>query len=106
MLPDGESPGLWLAPALAQPRPDGDRLERVGDLLSEDGIIVVDVSRSIVRRAARVRAQTKIALADAIIIATAIETRCDAIVTNDRAWSKLTDIPVIDLDATVKASAR
>jgi predicted nucleic acid-binding protein len=83
-------------------RPERDRdeaaIERIGDLLSEDGIYVVNVDRRIGRRAARLRAENRSALPDAIIVATAIETGCDAIVTNDGNWRRVTDIPVVILD--------
>jgi hypothetical protein len=38
---------------------------------------------------------------DAIIIATALETGCDAIVGNDRAWRGKTEIPFVYLKEAV-----
>ena len=77
--------------------------ERIADLLSEDGIFVVNVERRIARRAAAIRGQKNIKLADAIIIATALETGCEAIVGNDGEWArKLTDVPFVRLDDIVK----
>ena len=72
-------------------------------LFSENGIYVVGVDRRIARRAAQVRAGSYcngkgLALADAIIIATAIETECDAIVGNDGEWRRLKDIRFVCLD--------
>jgi predicted nucleic acid-binding protein len=76
--------------------------ERIGDLLSEDGIYVIPVDRRIARRAAALRGRGRFKLADAIIIATAAETGCDAIVSNDGEWSKkVLDIPFVRLDDVV-----
>ena len=76
--------------------------ERIADLLSEDGIEVVPVERRIARRAAALRGRTRLKLADAIIVATAIETGCDAIVGNDGEWAKKSiDFPFIRLDDVV-----
>jgi predicted nucleic acid-binding protein len=78
--------------------------ERISDLLSEDGIYVINTDRRIARRAARIRGAAlrqgtdkKLAIPDAIIIATAIETGCDAIVGNDGAWRGRTEIPFVYL---------
>ena len=84
-------------------RPERDRndaaKERIADLLSEDGIYVVGVDRKIARRAAALRGQSSLKLADAIIVATAVETDCEAIVSNDGEWSrKPLEMPVVRLD--------
>ena len=84
-------------------RPERDRneaaKERIADLLSEDGIYVVGVDRKIARRAAALRGQNSLKLADAIIVATAVETGCEAIVSNDGEWSrKPLEVPVVRLD--------
>jgi predicted nucleic acid-binding protein len=86
---------------------DQDAIERVGDLLSEDGIQVVPVSRQIARQAAAIRAQpARLGLPDAIIIATALATNCEAIVSNDGDWRRLTDIPFVCLDDVVAAGQK
>jgi len=97
------------AELLVRPERDNDAeaRERISDLLSEDGIFVVPVDRSIARRAAALRAvaksQRKIGLPDAIIVATAIETGCDAIVGNDADWRGwTTDVPYVHLDDAIK----
>ena len=82
---------------------NAEAVERIADLFSENGIYVVGVDRRIARRAAQVRAGSysdgkRLALADAIIIATAIETECDAIVGNDGEWRRLNDIRFVCLD--------
>jgi predicted nucleic acid-binding protein len=83
---------------------DAGAIERIRDLLSENGIYVVHVDRRIARRAAALSGQSRFALADAIIIATAIETGCDAAVGNDGEWArKSIDIPFVRLDEIAQA---
>jgi len=67
---------------------DEDAIQRIADLLSEPGITVVEVTRSIAKTAARLRTENSLRMPDAIIVATAVGTRCDVIVGNDHAWSK------------------
>ena len=84
-----------------RPERNGDQeaIQRIGDLLSEPGINVVEVTRRTGRRAASLRSHNRLKLPDAIIVATAIESRCDAIVGNDHAWAKNpTEINYILLD--------
>jgi predicted nucleic acid-binding protein len=83
-------------------------VERVRDLLSEDGFYVVSADRRIAVHGARIRGEymrgggdRKMAIPDAIIIATAIETGCDAIVGNDAAWRGRTEIPFVYLKEAV-----
>jgi len=94
------------AELLVRPERDGhpEAAERIGDLLSEDGFYVVAVDRRIARRSASLRARTNLKLADAIIVATAIETGCDAVVSNDGAWRKLNEIPFVRLDDLLASS--
>ncbi len=79
-------------------------IERIADLLSEDGIEVVEVDRAIARRAASLRAMAKrsgrapLKLPDAMIVATALDTRCELIVGNDKEWKKLEGLPFLFLD--------
>ena len=77
--------------------------ERIEDLLAENGIYVIGVDRRIARRAAAIRARGNLKLPDAIIVATALETDCEAIVGNDGQWAKKdVEIPFIRLDDLVK----
>jgi len=92
------------AELLIRPERDDNEVakERIGDLLSEDGIYVVGVDRRIARRAAALRGRTRLKLADAIIVATALETGCEAIVGNDGEWArKQIDIPFVRMDDLV-----
>ena len=57
------------------------------------------VDRIVARRAADVRARTRFAPLDSIIVATALEERCDAIIGNDsRIASRQTGLPYLYLD--------
>jgi len=49
-------------------------------------IQIVDVTYDIAREAARLRASTGVRAPDALIIATALVTQADVLVTNDRSW--------------------
>ena len=49
-------------------------------------IRIVDVSYEIAREAARIRSVTELRTPDALIIATAVVTAADVVVTNDRSW--------------------
>jgi predicted nucleic acid-binding protein len=76
--------------------------ELVADLLSEQGIEVVPVTRRIARQAAAIRGRDGYKLMDAIIIATAGETGCEAIVSNDGQWArKQVNPPLINLKEIV-----
>ncbi len=62
-------------------------------------LVVRSVDSAVARRAAMVRARTQLLLPDAIIAATALEERCDAIIGNDRRMaSQLREIPYVSLD--------
>jgi predicted nucleic acid-binding protein len=49
---------------------------------------IVDVDFEVAHQAANIRALTRLALADTLIIATAIMAGCGVIVTNDESWSR------------------
>ena len=97
------------AELLVRPLRNGDTaaVEKIEDLLSEDGFEVVAVDRAIARRGAALRSHNRIALADAIIIATALETGCEAIVGNDGEWrQRLPDLPFLLLENVVSRQAK
>lgn len=61
-------------------------------LLDGDAQIRVrDVTRSIAQEAALLRAEERLGLIDAIVVATALEERCTALVGNDRALRRIGD---------------
>jgi predicted nucleic acid-binding protein len=82
-------------------RKDADAIEKIEDFLSEDGIFVVDVNRAIARRAASLRPVNSISIADAVIMATAIETDCDLVLGNDKRWAAVPGVPFARLDDIV-----
>jgi predicted nucleic acid-binding protein len=49
---------------------------------------VVDVDFEVAHQAANIRALTRLALADALIVATAIMSACAVVVTNDEQWAR------------------
>jgi predicted nucleic acid-binding protein len=83
-------------------------IERIADLLSEDGIEVLEVDRAIARRSAMIRAaqlrsgRKSLKLPDAMIVATAFDARCDVIVGNDKDWKKLEGLPFLLLDDIIE----
>jgi predicted nucleic acid-binding protein len=82
---------------------DAEAIERIADLLSEDGIEVIEVDRAIARRAAQLRAgHMPLRLPDAMIIATALDAGCDLVLGNDGEWSKLKGVPFARLDDIIK----
>lgn len=72
---------------LVRPIREGDRraLESVEHFFhAMPGLAIRPVDRLVARRAAEVRASTGLPVPDAIIVGTALEERCDAIIGNDR----------------------
>ncbi len=72
-------------------------------VLDARGMHVVEMDRQIARVGAELRAATGLDLADAVIVATALATGCDAIVGNDeRCARRVRDVPYFLLDDLVK----
>jgi predicted nucleic acid-binding protein len=51
-------------------------------------LFIVDVDIEIAHQAASIRALTRLALSDALIVGTAIMAACQVIVTDDEQWSR------------------
>jgi predicted nucleic acid-binding protein len=68
-------------------------LERIDELLAEDSVYVMPVTRRLARQAGVIRAQHRLSSPDAIIVATAEAAGCDLIVGNDRQWRGRTVVP-------------
>ena len=69
---------------------DSEALAKVQLLLNGfPGLKVMPVSRQISQMGASIRAETDLPLPDALIIATAQADGCDAIIGNDRSWSRI-----------------
>lgn len=75
---------------MMQKRPDA-TLVVDGLLTRGSGITLVDVDARIGRTAAAIRAEKRLALGEAIIAATAIESGCTALVGNDNAFARLSE---------------
>ena len=63
-----------------------DGLARKGHLEKLANVTIVPLSIDLATSAAHVRSKTKLPLPDSIVLATAIESGCDAIVHTDRDW--------------------
>ncbi|MCB1441367.1 MAG: PIN domain-containing protein, partial [Nitratireductor sp.] len=90
-----ETSELTLAESLVKPMADRDAelAERYFRVLApQSGIEVREVSREVLILAARIRAEKRVKLPDAIHLATAQATGCDRFVSNDgglaKAWPK------------------
>ena len=78
---------LTLAEVLVQPiaARDHHRADAFRALLAQGGMIaVVPVGRGVIEAAAALAAETRMALADCIHVATAVQAGCDVFVSNDR----------------------
>lgn len=75
-------------------------------LLNTEHIGVVPVSPEIAILASRLRATYRLRTPDAIHVATAIDTGCDALLTNDRALLRVTELPVLVVDDLELTAAR
>lgn len=89
------------AEALVKPIREGrsDIIARIETLLRHRHASVIPVNRIIARRAAHIRARTGLALTDTIIVATAVEAGCQALVGNDARWARrVSEIRYVHLD--------
>ena len=90
---------LTLAEALVRPMADGNTELQAAyqDVLqTRDGLQLVPVSRSILVEAARLRAENHaLKLPDAIHVATARASGCEALLTNDRALTGASGLQVV-----------
>lgn len=67
-------------------------------LLGNSGVVSVPVDPIVAERAAELRARYRLRMPDALQVATAIEQRCDAFLTNDRGLGRVAEIRVLVLD--------
>lgn len=74
--------------------------ERYEAVLSRGrGIRMVDLSRDHLRRAAQLRASTRVATPDALQLVAALTARCSVFVTNDRRFPSSPDLKVVQLNS-------
>lgn len=90
---------VTLAEVLVRPLRDGNTSlvsELIESIHNYPNLRIVDLDSAIAVRAAEVRMATRLALPDAIHIATALETGTEAFVTNDHTIrARVTSIPVV-----------
>jgi predicted nucleic acid-binding protein len=67
-------------------------------LLSAPNVVCNGIDVSIARKAAELRAAYGLRTPDAIQVATALHTRCEAFITNDTGLRRVTDLRVLILD--------
>lgn len=97
----GFASNLVLSEVLVQPLKLRDSImaERYRDVLQKSqNFVLLDPDIFISERAADLRARYSIPLLDAIHLATAIETHCDAFLTNDNIFRRVIEIPILLLD--------
>jgi predicted nucleic acid-binding protein len=86
---------------------DDREMEEIRTVLEGSGMQIMELDRGTAQTAAELRAMTMLPLADAAIVATALRSRCDAIVGNDRrCWERVSQLPYILLDDLVKERRR
>lgn len=61
-------------------------------------IAFIPTTAEIAERAATLRVKYNLSATDALQVATAIESNCGAVLTNDKAFAKVTEIPILVLD--------
>jgi len=91
---------IALAECLVKPYADGNsdfQIRYQAAITTRSGLTVYPVSRSIVIRAARIRAAYKIRLPDAIHLSTALEASCDVFLTNDQLVKPIPGVTLIQL---------
>ena len=59
---------------------------------------LISVNKNIARRAAELRAKYNLKTPDALHVATALETHCQAFLTNDMGLKRITEIQILVLD--------
>ncbi len=77
-------------------------IEQIGTVLDAPQMHVVELTRAIARTAAQIRADRRLSLADATIVATAVHAGCDVLVGNDeRCAQRVREIPYVFLSALI-----
>jgi predicted nucleic acid-binding protein len=83
---------------------DATVLEMIEALMDADAITMAPVTRVVASGAAEIRARLGLELPDAIVVATALDSGCDALIGNDKTCARrVTEIPYIYLDEVVSA---
>lgn len=67
-------------------------------LLNTNNITTLDISALIAESAAQLRAKYRLRTPDALQVATALSSSCDAFLTNDLGIKRVTELPILVLD--------
>jgi predicted nucleic acid-binding protein len=97
---DAVTSGLSLLETLVVPYRRGDAAlaERYEGLLTHSrGLRLIELGRSVLREAAKLRAALRITTPDALQVAAALGARCTAYLTNDRTLPRIPGLPVLQL---------
>ncbi len=97
----GLSSTIALTEVLVQPLRAGDQglIARYEAVLTKSASFRLEpLTAATARRAAELRAQYNLKTPDALHVATALEARCDAFLTNDRGIQRVTELRVLVLD--------
>lgn len=79
----------------------------IGRLLDGAGVSVAEVTRDIAQRAAAVRAEHRLRLMDALVVATALASRCTALLGNDEVFRRIGGaLTYVHLDDLIERRAR
>lgn len=104
-LQNGDAVGytsmISLTEALVHPLQTGDRIleaQYCALLLSTSHVVSLPMDATIARRAAELRAVHNLLVPDAVQVAAALESRCEAFLTNDRVFRRVPGISVVILD--------
>lgn len=93
---------ITLLECLIQPfQTDDERIQqRFRDVIVNGrNITFVSTNAEIGERAATIRVKYNLSATDAIQVATAIESNCGALLTNDKSFARITEIPILRLDS-------
>ena len=91
--------------ALVKPFRDGNtEIEmQYRELFGANAVRLLEASYTVFEDAARLRADTGLAIPDALHAATALRAGCALFITNDTDFRRLEDLPIVVLDDLVKA---
>jgi predicted nucleic acid-binding protein len=81
---------VTVAEMLVRPIRSGGRdLRTVHELVTNfPSLFTIDVDRQVVLQAANIRALTSLTLPDSLLVATALLSGCEAVISNDERWSR------------------
>lgn len=82
---------------------DSDLIAAYESILTQSDLDLFPITAQILRDAAHLRATTKLKTPDAIHAATALSTQCSLFITNDFAFQRIANLPVVVLDEVLSS---